>query len=69
MIKKISNELNSKAVLDRLNESDKLIESLSEQIKKSSEEIENTASKSDIDSLKQKLTSAEARMDEIENGK
>ena len=69
MIKQISNELNSKAVLDRLNESDKLIESLSEQIKKSSEEIENTASKSDLDSLKQKLTSAEARMDEIENGK
>ena len=69
MIKKISNELNSKAVLDRLNESDKLIESLSEQIKKSSEEIENTASKSDMDSLKQKLTSTEARMDEIENGK
>ena len=69
MIKKISNELNSKAVLDRLNASDKLIESLSEQIKKSSEEIENTASKSDIDSLKQKLTSTEARMDEIENGK
>ena len=69
MIKKISNELNSKAVLDRLNESDKLIESLSEQIKKSSEEIENAASKSDMDSLKQKLTSTEARMDEIENGK
>ena len=69
MIKKISNELNSKAVLDRLNESDKLIESLSEQIKKSSEEIENAASKSDMDSLKQKLTSTLARMDEIENGK
>ena len=53
--------------MERLNETDKLVKSLGEQVKQSTQEIEDLATKRDTDALKQRLTSIAARMDEFEN--
>ena len=53
--------------MERLNETDKLVKSLGEQVKQSTQEIEDLATKRDTDALKQRLNSIAARMDEFEN--
>ena len=53
--------------MERLNETDKLVKSLGEQVRQATQELEDFATKRDTDALKQRLTSIAARMDEFEN--